>query len=351
MNRVLNAESQQLVVFNGDLITGENTFLENSTHYIDRIVEPLVSRNLPWASTYGNHDGQYNLSGQDILARERQFSNAKTTQMVFGEGIGTTNYYLPVYGSNCTYNSCTPELLLWFFDSRGGIEFQQSGDSNEPRPNWVEESVVDWFKNTSTSLSNVHNKTIPSLAFVHHPTNASQAFQTQDGVDSNRQPGVNDDWPIHGQAEGWCKDGTHRDDCSYGGQDVPFMEAISSTLGLMAVFSGHDHGITWCYKWDTMIQSMTVAGNGVNLCFGQHTGYGGYGTWARGSRQVLVTEAMLQNLEVETWIRLERGEVVGSVSLNSTYGEDWYPKTPNPHSTGPNDEYLDSSDDAEGNYQ
>lgn len=348
MNRVLDAESQQLVVFNGDLITGENTFLENSTHYVDRIVEPLVSRNLPWASTYGNHDGQHNLSGQDILARERQFSNAKTTQMVFGEGIGTTNYYLPVYGSNCTSglnNSCTPKLLLWFFDSRGGVDFQQGDDSNGPRPNWVDESVVDWFKNTSTSLSNLHNKTIPSLAFVHHPTNASQAFQTQKGVDPNRQPGINDDWPIHGQAEGWCKDETHSDDCSYGGQDVPFMEAISSTPGLMAVFSGHDHGITWCYKWNTTIQSMTVAGNGVNLCFGQHTGYGGYGTWARGSRQVLVTEEMLRNLEVETWIRLERGEVVGSVSLNSTYGEDWYPKTTNSHSTGPNDEYLDSPDE------
>jgi hypothetical protein len=84
---------------------------------------------------------------------------------------------------------------------------------------------------------------------------------------------------------------------------------------------------------------MTVAGNGVNLCFGQHTGYGGYGTWTRGSRQILVTEEMLKTFEAETWIRLERGEVVGHVSLNSTYGEDWYPATPNSHSTGPNDEY------------
>ena len=32
---------------------------------------------------------------------------------------------------------------------------------------------------------------------------------------------------------------------------------------------------------------MDVVGNGINLCFGQHSGYGGYGNWIRGSRQVL----------------------------------------------------------------
>ena len=131
MNRVLDAESQQLVVLNGDLITGDDTFLANSTHYIDRIVKPLVSRGLSWASTYGNHDGQYNLSGHDLLARERRWPNSKTTQMVSSddEDIGTTNYYLPVYGSNCTarrHRKCAPEMLLWFFDSRGGWNFQQN---------------------------------------------------------------------------------------------------------------------------------------------------------------------------------------------------------------------------------
>lgn len=347
MNRVLDAESQQLVVLNGDLVTGDDTFLANSTHYMDRIVEPLISRGLSWASTYGNHDGQYNLSGHDLLARERQWPNSKTTQMVFSddEDIGTTNYYLPVYGSNCTsgrHTTCTPELLLWFFDSRGGWSFQQKNASGDlvTRENWVDETVVDWFKKTSTGLSQLHNKTVPSLAFVHHPTNASKAFQTQGNIDPNRQPGINDDWPLASQADGWCPDGTHGDDCEYGGQDGPFMEALASTPGLMAVFSGHDHGNTWCYKWNAEIRGMTVAGNGVNLCFGQHTGYGGYGTWTRGSRQVLVTEEMLKTFEAETWIRLERGEVVGHVSLNSTYGEDWYPATPNAHSTGPDDEYY-----------
>jgi hypothetical protein len=54
MKTVLNKESPQLVVINGDFITGENTFKENSTDYVDEVVSPVVARKLPWASTYGS---------------------------------------------------------------------------------------------------------------------------------------------------------------------------------------------------------------------------------------------------------------------------------------------------------
>lgn len=343
INSILDSEQQQLVVLNGDLITGENAYLENSTAYIDQIVGPLVNRGLTWASTYGNHDSQFNLSREDILARERLYPNARTTEMVFDQNAGVSNYYLPVYGSNCTaYQRCTPALLLWFFDSRGGFFFQQRDASGNQigQPDWVDQSVVDWFQQTNSELNRRHRKAIPSLAFVHIPTNASLALQTDAGVNANKQPGINDDYPLAQQAQGWCADGSNDGTCEYGGQDIPFMQAVTSTPGLMALFSGHDHGDTWCYKWDKQLLDLPVQGNGLNLCFGQHSGYGGYGTWTRGSRQVLVTEAMLQDLAVDTWIRLETGDVVGSVTLNATYGQDAYPETPDTHTSCPTCNYT-----------
>lgn len=51
---VLDNESPQLIILNGDLITGEDTFKENSTDYVDEIVAPFVEAGLPWASTYGS---------------------------------------------------------------------------------------------------------------------------------------------------------------------------------------------------------------------------------------------------------------------------------------------------------
>ena len=70
---------------------------------------------------------------------------------------------------------------------------------------------------------------------------------------------------------------------------------------------------------------MTVKGSGVDLCFGRHTGYGGYGNWMRGGRQILLNLATLGK-STETWVRLEDGSESGRVALNSTYGTDSYPE-------------------------
>ncbi|KAH6605088.1 hypothetical protein Trco_006795 [Trichoderma cornu-damae] len=335
INQVLDRESPELVVLNGDLITGENTFLENSTLYVDQIVQPFVERRLTWASTYGNHDHNFNVSGEGILAREQLWRYSRTRSMVPGRDAGVSNYYLPVYAAGCDEMECSPELLLWFFDSRGGFYFQERDPDGSQRgqPDWVDVSVVDWFQRTNRRFVSRYRRIVPSLAFVHIPTDASRALQTENGeksVDRHYQPGINDDYPLAQQAQGWCPDGRDDGTCVYGGQDVPFMRAIASTPGLMALFSGHDHGATWCYKWDRLVPGMAVEGTGVNLCFGQHSGYGGYGNWIRGSRQVrLDLRTLRSSWEAETWIRLESGDVVGAVSLNATYGSDWYPATPN----------------------
>lgn len=311
----------------GDLITGENTYAHNSSKYVDQIVAPIVNRDLPFASTYGNHDSAFNLSREQILAREHRFPGSLTKQAVFGREAGVSNYYLEVFPYN---NNKVPSLLLWFFDSRGGHYYQEKtpDDNLVAQPNWVDRSVVEFFTTTTNHLNHKHGKIIPSLAFVHIPTNASAALQSEDGVHPHRQPGINDDYILAPQSQGWCPhDGTAKSsDCIYGGQDAPFMRALVSTPGLMAVFSGHNHGDTWCYQWNHLVSGMEIAGNGIHLCFNQHSGYGGYGSWERGSRQILVRE---DDLNLETWIRLESGNVVGAVMLNQTYGEDEYPATPN----------------------
>lgn len=342
MDKILDTESPQLVVLNGDLITGENAYRSNATVKIDQLVSPLVRRGLTWASTYGNHDSAYNLSSLGILARERLYSGSRTSQMVFGPNAGVSNYYLPVYGCN-SGPYASPQMILWFFDSRGGHYYQQLNASGDliDQPDWVDVSVVEWFRETSSLLAKTYGQVIPSLAFVHIPTNASFSYQNQTvGVDPNHEPGINDDNPLAQQAEGWCPDGhVDPDGCDYGGQDFPFMKALVSTPGLVAVFSGHDHGNDWCFKWDRKLPGMSIAGNGINLCLGRHSGYGGYGPWTRASRQVYVTQEMLKDSIVDTWMRLETGEIIGSVELNRTYGKDYYPVVANTNTSCPTCNY------------
>ncbi|KAH6890641.1 Metallo-dependent phosphatase-like protein [Thelonectria olida] len=324
---VLDYDRPDLVVLNGDLINGDTTVKENSTHYVDMIVTPIVERNLTWASTYGNHDHNYNLNPDYLLEREQSFTGCRTQKMVDTKKAGVTNYYLPVYAENCTSSTasgCTPEMILWFFDSRGGRYYQ--GDA---QPNWVDASVVEWFNETNTALVDKYDKVIPSLVFVHIPVNASWALQVESGVKPHYQPGINDEEPVAQQGAGWCPDEDPEKTCTYSDQDVPFMEALVSIEGIIGVFSGHDHGNTWCYKWDSLVDGMDIAGNGINLCYNQHGGYGGYGDWIRGAREIVVSQSLLKEFAVDTHIRLETGDVVGSVSLNSTYNQDYYPSTPN----------------------
>lgn len=268
LNEVLDRENPQLVVLNGDLITGENAFRDNSTAVIHQIAAPLVQRNLSWASTYGNHDSQFNLSRAQILATEHEYPNARTTNMFPDNTFGVTNYYLPVYGAADDPTTAPPKLLLWFFDSRGGFLYNTTNATTGQQvgqPDWVAAEVAAWFTTTHAALTAQHNGTaIPSLAFVHIPVNASRALQSV-GVDPQRQPGINDDVPLAAQAQGWCADGRNDGSCAYGGQDVPFMRALTSTPRLLALFSGHDHGDTWCYKWNAeSLPGAEVKGNGIS---------------------------------------------------------------------------------------
>ncbi|KAK0710515.1 Metallo-dependent phosphatase-like protein [Apiosordaria backusii] len=291
INTVLDQEpTTDFVVLNGDLITGENVYLENGTGYVDLIGKELDKRGVEWGSTYGNHDSDYNLSPTRIYEREKRF-----------RGVGRGGWRLAQRGR-------------W---GRGGYKFQEGGEQNKKgRENWVHPKVVGWFKETRERLRRENRgRGVPGLGFVHIPTTAFLEVQER-GVDGRRQPGIDKDRPVNRQGEGWCADGGNGEGCEYGGQDGEFMEVVMEE-GLLGLFVGHDHGDTWCSDYEK-------EGKRMYLCFGQHTGYGGYGDWIRGSRQVAVSIEGLRQREMDTWVRLESGKAVGRVRLNESYGRDEY---------------------------
>lgn len=143
MNSVLSSEEVQLVVLNGDLISGEaTTQRSNSSRYVDRIVAPLVDRSLPWASTYGNHDSEVNLDPEEIFYEETKYENSLTQRRVSGSTAGITNYYLPIFPHEAS-NDSTPVFILWFFDSQGGHYALAENEDRKSvaRQNWVDDKV------------------------------------------------------------------------------------------------------------------------------------------------------------------------------------------------------------------
>lgn len=138
MTNVLNTEHTQLVVLNGDLISGGNMDSTNSTkvsNYLKNITRPIIHKKLPWASTYGNHDYWLNFHSDAIFNAEKEYKNSLTrcNALNISNEAGVTNYYLPVYDSS---QAQKPVLNLWFFDSKGGRL-----DSEHMREDWVDSSV------------------------------------------------------------------------------------------------------------------------------------------------------------------------------------------------------------------
>lgn len=131
-----------------------------------------------------------------------------------------------------------PQVILWFFDSRGGSYYQQRDSSGReiPQPNWVDEDVVNWFTSERKRLNRKHDRYIPSIAFVHIPVNAMLAFQQDPGVSPHYEPGINDDDPLAQQGHAASQGSDSGSTFSYGGQDIPFMQALLDTPGLIAVF-------------------------------------------------------------------------------------------------------------------
>lgn len=305
MKNVMRSEHPDLVVLNGDLITGEDTHKENSTEYINQIVRPMIEAGQKWTSIYGNHDSKHNLDREQLFRAEKGYDLCYTTSM--GDKLpGITNYYLPIFDGDAK----DPIALLWFFDSRGGTTYQTDSDNMDDIPNWVAPETAEWFTTTYDELKEKHGRVIPSVAFVHIPPHVFLDAQ-KSNLDPSKFPGLNADSPLAIQGQGQ--------------EDDPFIEALLEAEGLHSIHVGHDHGDSWCSTWPG--HEGGLGAEAPFLCFAKHTGYGGYGEWNRGARmlRLLFSQGDNPQMSVETWVRMEDDQVITRVSLNETYGLDSYP--------------------------
>ncbi|KAI6096160.1 Metallo-dependent phosphatase [Pisolithus croceorrhizus] len=300
MRTMLAMERPDYVVINGDLITGENTFRENSTSLIDTIVQSLDEAKVPFSSTYGNHDNQVNITHIEEIERETSitpFSYTRRSPPGVGGVGGPGNYWVPVYEKEM---DMSPALVLWFFDSRGGV--YTNGTS---MPDWVHESVAAWIADETEAMNVAWGppESRSALAFVHIPPHPIQAVQ--ETLNSTVNPGLNADGLGQGSTQATTSPASV-------GNDRPFWDALNTHVkNLRAVVSGHDHGDEWCAREPTY---------DVIFCFSKHSGYGGYSGegWGRGVRSFVIRSSLPSD-GIDSYILLEDGTARARVFLNHEY--------------------------------
>jgi len=301
LDSILKVEAPvDLLILGGDQLTGNNCE-KNGTAYYEELGHFLSSYGKPWATIFGNHDDtEYEAangerrpalySRKDLVIADQK-SPLSLTQMGPDTIDGTSNYMLDVHDSSGT--DVIAQVLL--LDSGGGAIPKKISDSQIA---WVREQI-------STS-------DVPAVAFQHIPTQAHKFF------DDSR-----------------CQ-GLHDDGVEVVGYDGGIMQALSATNRFFFLGVGHMHGMGYCcpYESSDLPDPSTVNQNQMHVCFGRHSGYGGYGRWERGCR---VYELYYDDDETEarttpssetsskaatrpimqwsSWVRLESGEIVDKMKL------------------------------------
>ena len=287
MNAVFTAEAPQLVVFSGDQITGNNV-VDNATDVLAEVYSEVVRHNLTFCAIYGNHDDaplDKIISGvnrrrlsittrRQLLSFERTRYTLQSITCTEGSAGGplpcptdlapsVTNYYHLVVDS-----TSTPRAVFYFLDSGGGSYDEE-----------LYPLTTNWLASTAAVLTTQFGR-LPSLTFVHIPP------PEYSGV----YPGA------PGACVGMADDGITP---TTGPNNLA--SVLRATGASRAVFVGHDHGNAWC---------CTSPDTG-HMCYGRHSGYGGYGDWARGARviQLSLNASARDGIGVQSWIRMEDGSV------------------------------------------
>ncbi|KAK9671120.1 hypothetical protein RND81_12G008200 [Saponaria officinalis] len=304
MSCVLHQENPDLVVYLGDVITANNIATTNASVYWEMAISPTRERNIPWASVFGNHDdapfewpldwfSQSNVpplncpstistsSGEDDCSfkgttrLELMSNEIDSNKLSFSRKgprnlwPGVSNYVLNISSSN---NSQRPVAYLYFLDSGGGSY-----------PEVISNAQAKWFSRTSREIN--PDARVPEIVFWHIPSRAYQTVAASGKIGKPCVGSINEENVAPQEAE------------------FGIMKALEERPSVQAVFVGHNHGLDWC-----------CPSNDLWLCFARHTGYGGYGNWARGARVLEIKE---DPFSLKSWITMEDGSTHSHVVLSS----------------------------------
>ncbi|KAJ0515930.1 putative calcineurin-like phosphoesterase domain, ApaH type, metallo-dependent phosphatase [Helianthus annuus] len=117
IERMIQAEKPDLIVFTGDNIYGTDT--TDPVASMNAAFAPAVSSNIPWAVVLGNHDQESTLSREGLMKHIVGMNHTLSQLNPFGVDVidGFGNYNLEVHGTEGSSSGNKSILNLYFLDS------------------------------------------------------------------------------------------------------------------------------------------------------------------------------------------------------------------------------------------
>lgn len=276
----LEKEKPDFVVLSGDQISSD-FMVDNARDKHREVIQAMqnVVPDVKWCILMGNHeDHPYEMIKNGKIVEEIGAKTSRREILEFDSNLDGS-YTLPGELSKYTVpiflQDGTPAADIYVFDTGGGALEKE-----------LSEEQVDWFQDVATFSDNDIAR--PAVAFQHIPTR--KGFEFKDGcvgVDSHEvkkiknKPGILDAMVDQGH--------TH-------------------FLGV-----GHNHGNDYCCSSDEKL----------HLCFGRHSGYGGYDVVKRGARvyelELLVDDDLNREFSWRSWVRLDNEDKEDVYQPKKTY--------------------------------
>ncbi|KKB54014.1 metallophosphoesterase family protein [Parabacteroides gordonii] len=266
MNEVLDAEKPDFVIYTGDIV-----FAKPAAEGFRKAFEPVISRNIPFAATLGNHDDEHDMTRREIYTFISEMPGNLTGTV---EGItGVTNFILPVNSSDGSKEA----FLLYGFDSLAySVKEETKGYD------WIKPDQIDWYRKSSAALTAKNGgKPLPALAFFHIPV------------------------PEYNQAasdENTLLIGVRKEKACAPFVNSGLFTAMLEAGDVMGTFVGHDHVNDYVAKW-----------KGLLLGYGRFTGGKTVYHDVPGGNGARVFELMEGKRSFKSWIRLKDNKVISSI--------------------------------------
>jgi hypothetical protein len=279
LHTVLDAEKPDLVIFSGDVVSSK----PYKTGF-DSIIEPVVSRKIPWALIFGNHDHEQDLTYEQLAKFIESYPyNIGSMKPVTGVS-GYGNYTIEIKGQS----GRKTKAVLYCMDSHAYSEMKPLVGGY----GWFAFNQVEWYRRMSDRYTTANNGTpLPALAFFHIPLpeykEVSNVGDTMIGMKL-------------------------KEVCSPDVNSGMFL-AMLEKGDVMGTFVGHDHANDFIFKY-----------YGIALAYGRFSGNknASYSAIIDGVRQrksidfpngVRMIELTEGQRGFDTWIRLNDGTVINKV--------------------------------------
>ena len=272
ISRVLDTEKPDLVIFTGDIVTG-NPVKESW----DDITKFVIDRKTPFAVTLGNHDHEQGVTREEIARFITSYPYNMNTPSV-PDVSGVMNDVLPIYSSE---KNLEVSALIYCFDS--GAYSTIKGVKGY---GWITTDQIEWYKKQSLRYTLSNNfKPLPALAYFHI---VLPEFKLAFNDEKNIRYGLRKE-----------------EECSSELNSGLFL-SMKEMGDVMGVFVGHDH-----------VNNYIVNYHDIALAYGKFSGWKTtYTPETNGVRVVLLKEG---KREFDSWLHLLDGTINYKVSYPSEF--------------------------------